>query len=84
MSCFRALSPGGGEEKLAREFVSEVDINAEKMLIEGLQKLLPDAGFYGEETGKQGDDKLRWVIDPLDGTINFLSGLEPFCISVAL
>lgn len=81
---FRSLPAGGGEEKVTREFVSEVDLTSEQMLIEGLQKLLPEAGFYGEETGTSGNEKLRWVIDPLDGTTNFLSGLEQFCISVAL
>ncbi len=84
LSRFRQLPPGGGEEKLAREFVSEVDLHSEQMLLEGLQKLLPEAGFYGEETGTSGSEQLRWVIDPLDGTSNFLSGLEQFCISVAL
>lgn len=84
MSRFRCLPPGGGEEKIAREFVSEVDLNSERMLIEGLSKLLPEAGFYGEETGQSGNSNLRWVIDPLDGTTNFLSGLDQFCISVAL
>lgn len=81
---FRTLPPGGGEEKIAREYVSEVDLQSEQMLIEGLRKLLPEAGFFGEETGVSGNDRLRWVIDPLDGTTNFLSGLEQFCISVAL
>lgn len=82
--CFRTFSSIGGEEKVAREFVSEVDLNSEEMLISGLQKLLPEAGFYGEETGIHGNTTLRWVIDPLDGTTNFLSGLEQFSISVAL
>ncbi len=84
LSRFRTLPPGGGEEKVAREFVSEVDLQSEQMLIEGLQKLLPEAGFFGEETGTSGNINLRWVIDPLDGTTNYLSGLEQFCISVAL
>lgn len=84
ISRFRALPPGGGEEKIAREFVSEVDLRSEQMLIDGLQQLLPEAGFYGEETGHSGNEQLRWTIDPLDGTTNFLSGLEQFCISVAL
>lgn len=81
---FRKLPPGGGEEKLAREFVSEVDIRSEQMLIEGLEGLLPGTGFYGEETGRSGDQDLTWIIDPLDGTTNYLSGLDQFCISVAL
>jgi len=84
VSRFRSLPPGGGTEKEARELVSEVDIRSEETLIRELQKLLPEAGFYGEETGIKGNDELRWVIDPLDGTTNFLSGLEQFSISVAL
>jgi len=84
LSRFRSLPAGGGEEKLAREFVSEVDLISEQMLIDGLQLLLPEAGFFGEESGTSGNPQLRWIIDPLDGTTNFLSGLEQFCISVAL
>ncbi len=84
LSHFRRLPPGGGEEKLPQEFASEVDLRSEQLLIEGLKKLLPGAGFFGEETGTQGDERLRWIIDPLDGTNNYLSGLEQFCISVAL
>ncbi len=84
LSKFRNLPPGSGEEKLAREFVSEVDVTSEKMLHEGLSALLPTAGFFGEETGTSGSESLRWIVDPLDGTTNFLSGLDQFCISVAL
>jgi myo-inositol-1(or 4)-monophosphatase len=84
ISRFRTLPPGGEEEKVAKEFVSEVDINSEKLLYDGLKKLLPDAGFYGEESGMQGQTLLRWIVDPLDGTTNFLSGLDQFCISIAL
>jgi len=84
MSRFRSLPAGGGEEKIAREFVSEVDLNSEQMLLDGLKKLLPEAGCYGEETGVSGNETLRWVIDPLDGTTNFLSGLDQFSISIAL
>ena len=81
---FRRLNPGGGNEKEEREFVSAVDTNSEEMLKEGLSRLLPEAGFYGEETGQEGSAELRWVIDPIDGTTNFLSGLDQFCISIAL
>ena len=84
VSRFRSLAPGSGTEKEAREYVSEVDIRSEEMLITELQKILPEAGAYGEESGTRGNDALRWVIDPLDGTTNFLSGLEQFSISVAL
>lgn len=81
---FRRLGPGSGSEKDAREFVSDVDIHSENKLKQSLVKLLPEAGFYGEETGQEGSAELRWIIDPIDGTTNFLSGLDQFCISVAL
>jgi myo-inositol-1(or 4)-monophosphatase len=81
---FRAMPPGSSQEKAARELVSEVDINSEQMLHKGLSELLPYSGFYGEESGIQGAEDLRWIVDPLDGTTNFLSGLDQFCISVAL
>ena len=84
MSRFRTFPPGRGKEKTPRELVSEVDLTSEAMLIEGLTKLLPEAGFHGEETGKTGNKEHRWIIDPLDGTTNYLSGLEQFSISVAL
>lgn len=84
LSEFRHQPPGGGDEKTAREFVSEVDINSEQMLIKGLKKLIPEAGFYGEETGQTGNQDLVWIIDPLDGTTNYLSGVDQFSISVAL
>lgn len=84
MEKFRTLPPGSGDEKMIRELVSEVDLTSEQMLIDGLSKLLPEAGFHGEETGHSGNTDYRWIIDPLDGTTNYLSGLEQFCISVAL
>ena len=84
LSRFRSLPAGGGDEKIAHEFVSEVDLNSEQQLLDGLQQLLPEAGYYAEETGSSGSNSLRWVVDPLDGTTNFLSGLDQFCISIAL
>ena len=81
---FRTLTPGGGTEKAARELVSDVDLESEERLFQGLRELRPEAGFYGEETGCHGADSLRWIVDPLDGTSNFLSGLDQFAISVAL
>lgn len=84
LSRFRAFPSDYGNEKMARELVSEVDLNAEEQLIEGLRRLLPEAGIYAEERGSSGNQELRWVIDPLDGTTNFLSGLDQFSISIAL
>lgn len=72
------------EEKLAKEFVSEVDKESEKILMHELGALLPEAGFWGEEQGKSGNQELVWVIDPIDGTTNYLAGLDYFSISIAL
>lgn len=73
------------QEKSLKSLVSYVDRTAEQMLVEGLRKCLPTAGFVTEEgTVEQGRQAVRWIIDPLDGTTNFLHGIPAFCISVAL
>ena len=68
------------------DFVSAADRKAEKTLYEELSKARPGYGFLMEESGTvEGSDKThRWIIDPLDGTTNFLHGLPIFAISVAL
>jgi myo-inositol-1(or 4)-monophosphatase len=72
-------------DKSWNSLVSYVDETAEKQLVEGLKKLLPDSVFLTEEatiTREKGD--YQWIIDPLDGTTNFLHQLPCFSISVAL
>jgi len=71
-------------DKPGHGFVTQADIASEKFLIEELSKVLPEAGFFAEESGKQGSTDYCWVIDPLDGTTNFAFGIPYFCISVAL
>jgi myo-inositol-1(or 4)-monophosphatase len=73
-------------DKSLNQLVSEVDIQAENMLVRGLSKLQVDAGFIGEENTISLDNSkdYQWIIDPLDGTTNFLHGLPVYCISVAL
>jgi len=68
------------------DFVSMADKRAEETLIEELRKSRPDWGFLVEEQGElPGDpDKPRWIIDPLDGTSNFLHGIPHFAISIAV
>lgn len=67
------------------DIVTEVDTTSENILIEGLSKLYPDFGFLAEESGKMSfHSEYIWVIDPLDGTTNFSTGLPIFAISVAL
>ena len=72
------------EEKEPRELVSFVDRESENMLFEGLSPLYPEAEFWGEENGKRGEADWMWLVDPLDGTTNYLNHLDQFSISVAL
>ena len=73
-------------EKGPSDFVSSADLKAEQTIREELEKSRPDYSFLLEEGGKvEGKDKSnRWIIDPLDGTTNFLHGIPHFCISIAL
>ena len=68
------------------DFVSNADIKAEKIIIEELKKAKPNYSILSEENGydEQKDKKNTWVIDPIDGTINFLHGIPHFAISIAL
>lgn len=73
------------EIKGLNNFVSYVDKGSEKMLIEKLAPLIPDAGFVAEEgTSVKKGKKFNWIIDPLDGTTNFLHGVHPFAVSIGL
>ena len=74
------------EIKSLNSLVSFVDKKAEEMLVEGCIKILPEAGFITEEETieKSADKEWLWIIDPLDGTTNFLHSLPFFSISVAL
>lgn len=73
------------EKKGFNDLVSYVDKSAEQMLVDGLRKILPEAGFIAEEgTASNNSEDLLWIIDPLDGTTNFTHGLPVFSISVAL
>ena len=73
------------EVKGLNNFVSYVDKGSEKILVEKLSLLLPEAGFITEEgTSEKIGLRYCWVIDPLDGTTNFLHGFHPYAISIAL
>lgn len=85
MSHFRGLSNEHVRDKGLNQLVSFVDIESERMLVDGLQKLAPGSTFVTEEntiTQNQKSDRY-WIIDPLDGTTNFLHGLGAFSISLA-
>lgn len=80
----RRLSITEIEEKSLNQLVSKVDIQSEQQLVEGLQKLTPNASFLTEEEtiSQEAGDEL-WIIDPLDGTTNYLFGLQQYSISIA-
>ncbi len=73
-------------KKGTNDFVTAADLKAEKILIEELQKARPKYGFLTEESGEipGTDESHRWIIDPLDGTINFMHGHPTFCSTIAL
>jgi len=73
------------ELKDDHNFVTYVDRTSEEMLVDALSKLTPGCGFIAEEAEYGGTDaELKWVIDPLDGTTNFVHGIPLFAISIAL
>lgn len=74
------------EEKSLNQLVSYVDVTAEKILVEGLDQLMEDCGFITEENtiAQTEGHKYRWVVDPLDGTTNFIHGIPVFSVSVGL
>ncbi|MFT3885313.1 MAG: inositol monophosphatase family protein [Flavobacteriales bacterium] len=72
------------ESKSLNNLVSYVDKEAEQRFVDGLRALLPEAGFIAEEGTGEKADGLNWIIDPLDGTTNFVHGIPCYCTSVAL
>ena len=70
--------------KQHNDFVTEVDHAAEEAVIRTIAEAYPDHAFLAEEGGKKGDSEHVWIIDPLDGTTNFLHGMPQYCVSIAL
>ena len=74
-------------QKQANDFVTEVDHAAEKVIIDTLSTAYPGHGFLAEESGNEHgakDSEFVWIIDPLDGTTNFIHGFPVYCVSIAL
>jgi myo-inositol-1(or 4)-monophosphatase len=72
------------EKKGHNDFVSSADIAAEKAIIEVIHKHYPDHAILAEESGAQGESDHVWIIDPLDGTTNYLHGLPVFAVSIGV
>lgn len=73
------------EEKGFNDLVSYVDKEAEKIIVDKLSQVLPEAGFITEEGTREEENLVyTWIIDPLDGTTNFIHGIPIFCVSIGL
>ena len=83
----RKFSLESVERKHAHDYVSYVDKGSERLIVSALRELLPEAGFITEEGTTKGDPTqatLCWVVDPLDGTTNFIHQYAPYAVSIAL
>lgn len=74
------------QQKGINGLVTSIDIAAEEAIIAVVKKSYPDHGFICEESGVQGNSKseYQWIVDPLDGTTNYIKGIPHFCVSIAL
>lgn len=72
------------QSKSPNDFVTEVDRAAEAAIIEVLRDAYPEHAILAEESGRSGDSEYCWIIDPLDGTTNFIHGFPQYAISIAL
>ena len=73
-----------GTKSTPTDPVTEADVSAERAIRDVLGRRRPQDAILGEEGGETGDGALRWVVDPLDGTVNYLYGLPTFAVSVAV
>jgi myo-inositol-1(or 4)-monophosphatase len=83
----RASLAGGLKvrSKRANDFVTQVDQAAEEAIIDTVKKAYPDHGFLAEESGASaGEAEYVWIIDPLDGTTNFIHGFPQYCVSIGV
>ena len=71
-------------EKDRLDYASEVDSDAEAVIVKELKRAMPDCAILGEESGASGRGRSTFVIDPLDGTSNYLHGIPHWCVSIAL
>lgn len=72
------------DRKQHNDFVTQVDRSAEAEIIRTIHKAYPDHAILGEESGASGDSEVRWIIDPLDGTTNFLHRIPHYAVSIGI
>jgi myo-inositol-1(or 4)-monophosphatase len=76
------LGSSVGKLKGPQDWLTEADGSVERLLSERLAQAYPEDGFQGEEGGRARSGSLRWVVDPIDGTANFMRGARRFCVSL--
>lgn len=79
-----SLNDSDIRKKGAHDFVTRVDKESERRIMKQLSLMLPESGFIAEESPELLPAEMTWVIDPLDGTTNFIHGVPLYCISIAL
>lgn len=77
------LGDVAADYKAPRDLVTEVDRECERLIAETIAERHPDHAIEGEEGGKRGDAEERWIVDPVDGTTNYVHGLPTFAVSIA-
>lgn len=70
--------------KARHDYVTEIDRTSEEQIVREIKRYYPDHAILGEESGAQGDSDFVWIIDPLDGTSNYLHGMPHFAVSIAV
>lgn len=81
---WRRLPPGSIEEKKKNDFVTIADRQSEERIVSSIRSRFPSDDFLGEEGGQRGSGRARtWIVDPLDGTANFIAGFPFWCVSIA-
>mgnify|MGYP003290509641 CR=1 FL=1 len=80
------LNQIGVETKGIHDYVTNFDKESERRIVKRLKELMPESGFIAEEgtAGKNGNEQLVWIVDPLDGTTNYIHEFHPTCISIGL
>src|ERR1700728_2512079 len=72
------------DSKSRNDFVTDIDRKAEADIIATIHRTHPDHAIVAEESGRSGESEFVWIIDPLDGTTNFLHGFPVFAVSIAI
>lgn len=81
---YRRGDTGRVERKGENDYVTEADKRAELAIIEAIQRVYPDHAIRAEESGTSGESDTVWIIDPIDGTANFMRGIPHFCVSIGI